>query len=154
MGPEHREAPMGQQSSPGALPTGGAGRERAVGDVFSQFGQELTDALRSEVSELRAELGARARDAAKGSAFLAAAGVAGTVAGAALLTVPLILARRVLSPGGTALLVAAGAGAAGAYLTKRGLEQLGEAMPAEADHIKEAAKDAARRATGAAPPAP
>jgi hypothetical protein len=96
---------------------------------------------------LSAELAARARDAAKGTGLLAAAGVAGAVAGAAVLSLPLILAGRLLPPGGTALLVAAGAGAASAYLTKRGIMQLGEAMPVETNQLKQAAKDAARRAT-------
>jgi hypothetical protein len=108
----------------------------------------LTDVLRSEVRELGAELSARASGAAKGTGLLAAAGVAGATAGAALLSLPLILARRLLPPGGTALLVAAGAGAASVYLTKRGLEQLGEAMPAEAERLKEAVITASRRATG------
>jgi hypothetical protein len=130
----------------------GEARDRPVGDVFSQFGQELTEALRSEVAQLREELGSRARDAAKGTGFLAAAGVTGAVAGAAVLSLPLILLRRLLPPGGTAILVAAGAGAATAYLAKRGLEELGEVMPDETEQLKqsaaEAAKEAARRVTG------
>lgn len=121
-----------------------------MGDVFTQFGRELTDALRTEVAQLGSDLAERARGAAKGTGLLAAAGVAGAVAGAAVLSLPLILARRVLPPGGTALLVAAGAGAACALLTKRGLEELGEAMPAETEHLKAAARDAARRAADTA----
>lgn len=125
-----------------------------MGDAFSQFGQELTDALRHEVEQLRAELAGRAREAAKGTGLLAAAGAAGAVAGAAAISLPLILARRLLPPGATALIVAAGAGTASAYLAKRGLEELGQAMPAEADRIKDAARtaaaDAARRVTGEA----
>ena len=141
-----RFPPPHQEPSP-AQGVGAAG-EPAIGDVFSQFGQELTQALRAEIAQLRDELGTRARDAAKGTALLAAAGVAGMVSGAAILSVPLILARRILPPGGTALLIAAGAGAAGAYLTKRGLDELAEAMPAETERLKDAARDAARRATG------
>jgi hypothetical protein len=136
--------PQEPSTAHGAGTTG----EPAVGDVFSQFGQELTAALRAEIEQLRTELGARARDAAKGTGLLAAAGVAGAVAGTALLSLPFILARRILPPGGTALLVAAGAGAAAAYLSKRGLDELAQAMPAETERLKEAARDAARRATG------
>jgi hypothetical protein len=137
-----------------AKPASEPASEPAVGDAFGQFGRELTDALHHEVAELREELVDRARDAAKGTGMLAAAGAAGAVAAAALLSVPVGLARRLLPPGVTALSVAAGAGAASAYLAKQGLDQLGAAMPAEAERLKEAARaaasDGARRVTGAA----
>jgi hypothetical protein len=35
--------------------------QRPVGDVFSQFGEELTDSLRQEFAQLRAEAADRAR---------------------------------------------------------------------------------------------
>src|SRR3954465_2936161 len=96
--------------------------ERPVGDVFSQFGDELSQSLRREFDQLRTEAGERARAGARGAGLLAGAAASGTVAAAALATVPVLALRRVLGPGLTALVVACGAGALSGMLAKRGLD--------------------------------
>src|SRR5215213_4344583 len=110
--------------------------ERPVGDVFSQFGDELSQSLRREFEQLRTEAGERARAGARGAGLLAAAGVSGGVASAAVLTVPVLGLRRVLGSGATALLIAGGAGALTAYLAKRGLDELGVPTEAATERVK------------------
>src|SRR3954452_25128781 len=116
--------------------------ERPVGDVFSQFGDELSQSLRREFEQLRTEAGERARAGARGAGLLAAAGVSGGVASAAVLTVPVLGLRRLLGSGPKALLIAAGAGGLSAYLAKRGLDELVVPTEAATERVKEAAQQA------------
>jgi hypothetical protein len=116
--------------------------ERPVGDVFSQFGDELSQSLRREFEQLRTEAGERARAGARGAGLLAAAGVSGGVASAAVLTVPVLGLRRLLGSGATAVLIGVGAGALTAYLAKRGLDELGVPTEAATERVKEAAQQA------------
>ncbi|HEU4657680.1 MAG TPA: phage holin family protein [Capillimicrobium sp.] len=116
--------------------------ERPLGDAFAQFGEDVADSLRSEFEQLRAEAADRARSGARGAGYLAAAGVTGAVAAGAGLMLPILGLRRLLGPGATAVVVAAGAGSASAYLAKRGLEELGVPTEAAAERVKQAAKDA------------
>jgi hypothetical protein len=116
--------------------------ERPVGDVFSQFGEELTDSLRREFEQLRAEAGDRARAGARGAGLLAAAGVTGALAAGAALTLPVLVMRRFIGAGRTALVIAVGAGGITAYLAKRGLDELGVPTDAAAERVKEAAQSA------------
>jgi hypothetical protein len=116
--------------------------QRPVSDVFSQFGDELTDSLRREFEQVRAEAGDRARAGARGAGILAAAAVSGAVAAGAALTLPVLALKRIFGAGGTALIVAAGAGGLTAYLAKRGLDELGVPTDAAAERVKEAAQQA------------
>jgi hypothetical protein len=129
---------MAEQAQGGEQQAG----QRPVGDVFSQFGEELTDSLRQEFAQLRAEAADRARAGARGGGLLAAAGVSGAVGAGAALTLPVLALRRILPPSATAVVVAAGAGGLSAYLAKRGLDELGVPTDAAADRVKEAARDA------------
>lgn len=121
-------------------------QERTVGDAFGQVGEELADVIRREFEQMRSQAGERARAGAKGTALLAAAGAAGAVSAAAVAMLPLMALRRVLGPAGTALVVAAGSGGLAAYLATRGLDELGDVAPAEAERVREAARDAMQRA--------
>jgi hypothetical protein len=116
--------------------------QRPVSDVFSQFGDELTDSLRREFEQVRAEAGDRARAGARGAGILAAAAVSGAVAAGAALTLPVLALKRIFGAGGTALIVAVGAGGLTAYLAKRGLDELGVPTDAAAERVKEAAQQA------------
>jgi hypothetical protein len=116
--------------------TGGAS------DAFSQFGEEVAASLRHEFEELREAAGERARAGARGAAFLTAAAVSGAVAAGAMLTLPVLALRRLLGPGPTALVMAAGAGGVTVYLAKRGLDELGVPTEAAAERVKNAARDA------------
>lgn len=111
---------------------------RPVGDAFSQFGEELSDSVRREFEQLRAEAGDRARAGARGAALLAAAGVAGGIAACAVLTMPVLGLRRFLSPGATAAVIAVGAGGLAGYLAKRGLDEFGVPTEAAAQRFKDA----------------
>ncbi len=108
------------------------------------MGEELADSLRREVDDLRAELADRARAAAKGTALLASAGASGSLAVAAVSTLPLLALRRVLPGWLIGLLVAAGASALTTQLARRGLDELRAAAPAEVDRVKAAAREAVR----------
>jgi hypothetical protein len=116
--------------------------ERPVSDVFGQFGDELTESLRREFEQFRAEAGDRARAGARGAGILAAAAVSGAVATGAALTLPVLALKRIFGAGGTALIVAVGAGGLTAYLAKRGLDELGVPTDAAAERVKEAAQQA------------
>jgi hypothetical protein len=129
---------MAEQAQGGEQQAG----QRPVGDVFSQFGEELTDSLRQEFAQLRAEAADRARAGVGGGGLVSAAGVSGAVGAGAALTLPVLALRRILPPSATAVVVAAGAGGLSAYLAKRGLDELGVPTDAAADRVKEAARDA------------
>jgi hypothetical protein len=111
-------------------------------DAFSQFGDEVAASLRHEFEELREAAGQRARAGARGAAFLTAAAVSGAVAVGAMLTLPVLAMRRLLGPGPTAVVMAAGAAGVTAYLAKRGLDELGVPTEAAAERVKDAARDA------------
>jgi Putative Actinobacterial Holin-X, holin superfamily III len=128
---------MAQQS-----PSDGEQGQRPVSDVFSQFGDELTQSLRREFEEFRAEAGDRARAGARGAGILAAAAVSGALAAGAALTLPVLGLKRIFGAGGTALIVAAATGGLTAYLAKRGLDELGVPTDAAAERVKEAAQQA------------
>jgi hypothetical protein len=116
--------------------------ERPVSDVFSQFGDDLTESLRREFEQFRVEAGDRARAGARGAGILAAAAVSGTVAAGAALTLPVLAVKRIFGAGGTAVIVAVGAGGLTAYLAKRGLDELGVPTDAAAERVKVAAQQA------------
>jgi hypothetical protein len=103
----------------------GVTSETSVGDVFSQIGDDLSESLRREFEQLRAEAGDRARAGARGAGLLTAAGFSGSLAIAAAAFVPLLGLRKLIGPVGTSIVVAAGAGGASAYLAKRGLDEFG-----------------------------
>jgi Putative Actinobacterial Holin-X, holin superfamily III len=128
---------MAQQS-----PSDGEQGQRPVSDVFSQFGDELTQSLRREFEEFRAEAGDRARAGARGAGILAAAAVSGALAAGAALTLPVLGLKRIFGAGGTALIVAVATGGLTAYLAKRGLDELGVPTDAAAERVKEAAQQA------------
>jgi hypothetical protein len=111
-------------------------------DAFSQFGDDVAASLRHEFEELREAAGQRARAGARGAAFLTAAAVSGAVAVGAMLTLPVLAMRRLLGPGPTAVVMAAGAASVTAYLAKRGLDELGVPTEAAAERVKDAARDA------------
>jgi hypothetical protein len=111
-------------------------------DAFSQFGDEVAASLRQEFEELREAAGQRARAGARGAAFLTAAAVSGAVAAGAILTLPVLALRRLLGPGPTAVVMAAGAAGVTVYLAKRGLDELGVPTEAATERVKDAARDA------------
>lgn len=104
------------------------------------LGDELTEWLRREFEQFRAEAGDRARAGAHGAGILAAAAVSGAVATGAALTCPCLpssassarAAPRSSSPWARAALTA--------YLAKRGLDELGVPTDAAAERVKEAAQ--------------
>jgi putative superfamily III holin-X len=122
----------------------GAAPGESTGDAFAQVGREMADALRREVDQLRSELADRAAAAAKGTGLLAAAGAAGAIAGAALLTIPLIALRRIMPSWLLALAIGGASGGLAAYLAGRGLDELATAAPIDTDRLKDVAKDALR----------
>lgn len=130
---------MADETSDAREGAGGTGA-----DVFAQMGEELADAMRREVEQVRTELGERLHGAAKGARLLAAAGASGAIAGAAAGTLPLMALRRVVPSWLLAVLVAGGAGALAARFARQGLEELGDAAPIDAERVKDAAKDAVR----------
>src|SRR3954462_13558770 len=83
--------------------------ERPVGDVFSQFGDELSQSLRREFEQLRTEAGERARAGSRGAGPLAPARGSGRVPPPGRVDVPRLGLRRLLGSGPTALLIAGGA---------------------------------------------
>lgn len=103
-------------------------------DAFSALGHDIAESLRREFADLRDY----ARSGARGTAFLAGAGVSGSVAALAALAVPVLALRRVMSPGATALTIGVGAAAVTAYLAKRGLDELGVPTEEAAQRVKDA----------------
>ena len=126
--------------------------EQAQGDPSAQgtaAGAALADKIRAvgdtvsrEIGQVREEVSERAAGGAKGAAMLSGAGAAGAVTVIAAASVPLLMLRRIMPPWGIALLIAAGAGGLAAVLGRRGLEELGAAVPMDVDGLKDTAREA------------
>jgi hypothetical protein len=121
-----------------------SGDDGGMADILTQMVQGLGETVRREVEDLRSELTERAAGGAKGAALLTGAGAAGTVALAAAASLPLMALRRVLPGWVIASLIAGGAGTGAFVLARRGLSELAEAAPVDADRIKDAAREAVR----------
>jgi hypothetical protein len=131
---------MPQQEQDESKDTKGTG----PADVIAQLGEDVAQALRREIDDLRAEVGGRTATAAKGAGLLAGAGASASIACGALLTLPLMALRKLIPPPALALLVAAGAGSLGAVLARRGLRELEIAAPVSVEPVKRAARRALR----------
>lgn len=116
----------------------------AAGGLLAQMIRDVGDTVSREVEQLRTELSDRAAGGAKGAALLAGAGAAGTVSAAAAASLPIIALRRVMPGWAVALVIAGGSGAVAAALARRGLDELADAAPIDADELKDAARDALR----------
>jgi hypothetical protein len=117
----------------------------AAGDFLAQKVRDLGDKVSDEVEHLRIEASERAAEGIKGIQLLAGAGAAGAVAGVALATLPIMALRRVLPGWVVAVGIAGGAGALGAVLARRGLDELGAAgAPVDSARVTAAARDAMR----------
>ncbi len=112
-----------------------------TGEAIGQVGQDVADTLRQEVEQLREELTQRINRATKGATDLALAGALGAVAGVAAVSLPLIVMRRFMPSWLIALLIAGSAGGAAAYFAQRGLDEIAEVTPLDADRVKQSAKD-------------
>ena len=122
------------------------GTGAGVGEAFGQVGQELADALRREVEQLRTEMAERLESAARAGKNLAAAGAFGGIAAAAAGSLPLIALRKLLPAWLLAVLIAVGAGGIAAYFARRALDDVAEITPIDPERVKDAAKDAIRQA--------
>src|SRR4051812_40915947 len=103
-------------------PTNEAGGPR---EAFSTVGDELADAIRREVEQVRAELTARLTRAGKGARLLAVAGAFGGISVAAVGSLPLIALRRIMPAWLLAILIGGGSAAIAARLARDGLNELG-----------------------------
>ena len=112
-----------------------------TGEAIGQIGQDVADALRQEVEQLRAEMTQRIDRVTTGATHLAVAAGLGAVAGVAAVSLPLIVLRRFMPSWLIALLIAGGAGGAAAYFAQRGLDEIAEVTPLDADRVKQSAKD-------------
>lgn len=117
----------------------------SAGEAFGQVGQELADALRREVEQLRTEMAERLDSAARGAKNLAAAGAFGGIAAAAVGSLPLIALRKLLPSWLLAVLIALGAGGIAAHFARRALDDIAEVTPIDPERVKHAAKDAIRQ---------
>jgi hypothetical protein len=114
----------------------------AAGAHIAQMIRNAGETVSREIEQLRADVTERATGGAKGIAMLGGAGAAGAAAVLATGSATLLAMRRVMPSWAVALVIAAGSGALCAVLAKRGLDELGEAVPVNADGIKDAARDA------------
>ena len=112
-----------------------------TGEAIGQIGQDVADALRQEVEQLRAEVTQRINRVTTGATHLAVAAGLGAVARVAAVSLPLIVPRRFMPSWRIALLIAGGAGGAAAYFAQRGLDEIAEVTPLDADRVKQSAKD-------------
>jgi hypothetical protein len=111
----------------------------------AQLAQKIREAGRTvshEIEHLREDVSHRATGGAKGVALIGGAGAAGTLSVLAAGSAGLLAMRRVMPSWGIALVIAGGSGAVSALLARRGLDELGDAVPGNADGLKAAARDA------------
>jgi hypothetical protein len=137
-GKQLREATMTQQVQQDRPAQGGT----AAGAQLAQKIRDAGETVSREIEGLRADVGNRAAEGAKGVAMIGGAGAAGAVTVLAAGAVPLLALRRIMPSWGVALVIAGGSGALAALLARRGLDELGEAVPVNTEVIKDAARDA------------
>jgi hypothetical protein len=128
----------------GATATGGASARpgtTAAGDIIAARIRQLGDAVTRGVEQVGEEINERTAGGARGAKLLGAAGVTGAVTLGAAVSLPIILLRRVMPGWAVALLLAGGGGAATYVLARRGLDEIGAAVP-DAGAIKDAAREA------------
>jgi hypothetical protein len=114
----------------------------AVGAHLAQMIRDAGQSVSHEIEHLRADVSNRATGGAKGVAMLGGAGAAGAVTVLAAGSAGLLAMRSVMPSWAVALVIAGGAGTLGAVLARRGLDELGDAVPGNADAVKHAARDA------------
>jgi hypothetical protein len=118
----------------------------AAGDFIAGRIRELGEAVTRGVEQVGEEINERTAGGARGVKLLGAAGATGVVTLAAAGSLPVILLRRVMPGWAVALLLAGGGGAATYVLARRGLDEIGAAVP-DADDIKDVAREAVRSDT-------
>ena len=118
-----------------------ASGDTAAGDFIAGRIRELGEAVTRGVEQVGEEINERTAGGARGVKLLGAAGATGVVTLAAAASLPVILLRRVMPGWAVALLLAGGGGAATYVLARRGLDEIGAAVP-DAGDIKDVAREA------------
>lgn len=142
-----QHAPTDTTARQASTDSSGQSFAAGIGEVLGELARGVGDAVRNEVEDVREDLAGRAAGGAKGAALLTGAGAAGTVALGAGASLPIIALRRVMPGWAISLLIAGGAGALAVVLARRGLGELGEAAPIDADRVREAARAKLRSLT-------
>lgn len=117
---------------------GGTAAGATLADMIREAGENVSRGI----EQMREDVTQRATGGAKGAALLAGAGAAGTVTVLATASLPLIALRRVMPGWAIVALGACGAGGLTGVLARRGLAELGAAVPTDADDLKSAAREA------------
>jgi len=115
-------------------------RGQRISETFSELSEEISGLVRDELDRARAELTARAAEAAKGSGYLAAAGAFGLAASGAALSLPVFVLRRMLSAEATAVVMAGAYGGLAFAFGRRALERIQTAAPAAVEEKLEEKK--------------
>lgn len=128
----------------GDAPTTSGGTK--AGEFLAGVVRDFGETVRHEIEQLSAEAGERAAGRVKGVRLLEAGAGAGVVAAIAVGSLPIIALHRVMPGWAIALGFAGGAGGLSAVLVRRGLAELDAAAPGDGTPLKDAARDAVRRA--------
>lgn len=102
---------------------------RSAGDQLRNLGDDVRALIRQEVRQGQAEMMDKAREAAKGSALLGAAGLFGLAAAGMSAVVLVRVLDRFMPPPAAAATAAAGLGSAAAGLAAWGLAELRPVRP-------------------------
>lgn len=102
---------------------------RSAGDQLRNLGDDVRALIRQEVRQGQAEMMDKAREAAKGSALLGAAGLFGLAAAGMSAVVLVRVLDRFMPPPAAAATAAAGLGGAAAGLAAWGLAELRPVRP-------------------------
>jgi Putative Actinobacterial Holin-X, holin superfamily III len=119
----------------------GSGDERSLDELVQTVSERAVELARQEIELARAELTAKARQAAPGAAMVGGAAVLGALAsGTGTAALVLLLAGRA-RPSAAALAVTGLYGGAGAVLARQGVERLRAAGPPIPEATVESVKE-------------
>ena len=116
-------------------------RGQRIGETFGELSEQIAALVGEELRRAREEITERAREVGKAGGYLGLAGVFGVAASGAVLSLPVLVLRRVLSPGATAVVIGGLYGGAAFAFARRALERIETAAPAAVEEKIEEKKD-------------
>jgi hypothetical protein len=104
-------------------------REKPIGELLGDLGDQLTTLIRQELALARAELAQKGREAGMGLGLIGAAAVIGLAALGSFTTFLIVIIAKALPLWGAALLVAGVMAAVAGLLALRGRDRLNRGAP-------------------------
>ena len=116
-------------------------RDRSIGDLVKQLGDQTSTLVRQEIQLAKAEMTQKGQQAGKGAGFLGGAAVIALLAAGALTAFLILLLDEVVADWLAALIVAVVFGAIAAFLAIKGRDKVRAAAPPVPEQTVETVKE-------------